>query len=205
MWVRPKPCLRRRSENHRPSAYNGVVTRTITHVWTAADLLRLPPEQRCELIEGELILLSPSGHAHGHVAANLAGLLHVWNREHRIGRVYGAETGFLLQRDPDTVRAPDCAFVANDRVVHTLRGFFPGSPDFAAEVVSPDQTEEAVLDKARFWLDHGVKLVLIAWPTTRSIMLLRPDQEPQLLHDDNPIDGGDVLPGFRCEVREVFE
>src|SRR5437868_4223727 len=115
-----------------------------TTVVTADDLLALPTGmgKRYELVAGELRTMSPSGWRHGQIIADLSVLLGVFIREKNLGRWFGAETGFLLRRDPDTVRAPDFAFIANEHLPKTKpkEAFWPGAPDLAVEVLSPGDT-----------------------------------------------------------------
>src|SRR5260221_13048162 len=102
-----------------------------TKLTCAEELMAHPSsEARHELIDGELITMSPSGAEHGDVAAEIGARLRDYVRERRLGKTYAAETGFLISRDPDTVRAPDASFVRADRVVN-VRTYFPGAPDLA--------------------------------------------------------------------------
>ena len=167
----------------------------------------MPSDQRCELIDGELIMLSPAGDEHGFVAANIAILLGPYVKRRRLGRVYGAETGFILRRNPDTVRAPDAAFVQTTRLrpPGERRGFFPGAPDFAAEVVSPDDSRREMHEKALGWIEAGARLVWVVWPDERQVTVYRPGCEPVMLDAGQTLDGADVVPGFTCGVAELFE
>ena len=117
-----------------------------TNLISADELLRNPPKQRCELVRGELVFMSPAGSSHGWVMINITVPLAVFVKTHKLGYAFGAETGFLIERDPDTVRAPDVSFVRNSRVAGTpTTGFFPGPPDLAVEVLSPSDSASEVL------------------------------------------------------------
>ena len=106
---------------------------------TAAQLLQASDLGRCELVQGELAMMSPAGFEHGRIVNNVAWFLTSHVRQHDLGIVTGAETGFHIARNPDTVRAPDIAFLRSDRVPQEpVRGFFDGPPDLAVEVMSPD-------------------------------------------------------------------
>src|SRR4051812_26305530 len=114
---------------------------------TAEELLALPTGmgKRYELVAGELRVMSPSGWRHGQIVSNLHSLLGPHIRAKRLGLSFGAETGFRLARDPDTVRAPDFAFISNERLPSKAptEAFWPGAPDLAVEVLSPsDRTGE---------------------------------------------------------------
>ena len=171
---------------------------------TAEQLLRMPDVGRRELIAGRLKMMTPAGHQHGWITFRLSLLVgnHVLGRN--LGRVYAAETGFCLARNPDTVRAPDVGFVRADRLVKEEGGFFPGAPDLAVEVVSGGDRVREVEEKVKAWLQAGTRAVWVVWPTTRTISVHLPDSKPVTLGEDDTLDGGDVLPGFACRVGEVF-
>jgi Uma2 family endonuclease len=123
---------------------------------TADYLLRTPNLGRCELVGGELIRMTPAGYEHGSIIINISTPLAIFVSRAGLGRVCGAETGFHIAYDPDTVRAPDVAFVAADRLPSPLpKGFFPGPPDLAVEVISPDDRDSEVLSKVQNWLEAG--------------------------------------------------
>ncbi|HEV7764225.1 MAG TPA: Uma2 family endonuclease, partial [Thermoanaerobaculia bacterium] len=107
---------------------------SVSTLMTAEELLRLPDGERYELVRGELKKMSPSGSRHGRVAAQIAGSLIPHVRRNKLGAVYIADAGFRIGRNPDTVRAPDAAFVRAERVIDTP-GFFEGPPDVVFEVV----------------------------------------------------------------------
>lgn len=103
---------------------------------TAEELWKLPDDGlRRELVGGELRVMTPAGAEHGRVAATVGVLLGAHVRENESGVTFGAETGFVLARDPDTVRAPDAAFVSRDHaeaIGRTVK-YWPQAPDFAVE------------------------------------------------------------------------
>jgi Uma2 family endonuclease len=127
-------------------------------------------------------------------------------KQHRLGRTFGAETGFLLERDPDTVMAPDAAFVRQERIDATgiPRGYFPGAPDLAVEIISPSETAQQADEKARAWLHFGTSLVWNIRPLTRSVDVYRPGAEVESLSARDTLQGEDVIPGFSCSVRDLF-
>ncbi len=174
---------------------------------TAEELWRLPDDgMRHELIYGELTTMSPSGSEHGWVAMRVGADLHAFVARHRLGRAYAAETGFLLARDPDLVRAPDAAFVRQERLaaVGETRGYFPGAPDLAVEIVSPGDRAEEVYGKVREYPDAGARLVWVVWPRHRAVTVYTPDGQVHERREGDELDGGDVLPGFRVRVAELF-
>src|SRR5262245_50686281 len=135
-----------------------------TRVHTAEDLLQLPAgDQRYELVRGELRQMSPTGEWHGDVTMMLGGHLHMFVLQRRLGKVYAAETGFLIARNPDTVLGPDVAFVRAERCRKTAQ-FFPGCPDLVAEVISPSDRYTEVEAKANLWLSSGAQAVIVVDP-----------------------------------------
>jgi len=174
-------------------------------VITADQLLVLDEPGVChELVRGQLKRMTPAGHWHGGVVGLLAARLgsHVFDR--RLGVVYGAETGFLLAREPDTVLAPDAAFVVSDRVPAESAGFFVGAPDLAVEVVSPGDSARGVHEKAREWLLAGARVVWVVDPKARSVVIHGPGGRVRTLDSDDILHGGDLLPGFSLLVRDLF-
>src|SRR3972149_1026687 len=117
----------------------------IGQITTAEQLLHASGLGRCELLRGELVMMSPSGFEHGRLVTSVSTPLDIFVSGKGLGVVLGAETGFRIARDPDTVRAPDVAFVRSDRVpAAPLSGFFPGAPDLAVEILSPDDRASEV-------------------------------------------------------------
>ena len=171
---------------------------------TAEDLLNMSLDQPCELVAGELRMMSPSGEAHCRVAARLVVLIGVHVEREDLGVTYTAEPGFVLSRDPDTVRAPDVAFVSKERLLKSPEGFIPGAPDLAVEVVSPTDRVKDVAEKAEAWIGAGVRAVWVVWPSTRTITVYRPGAKPETLREQDTLKGGDALPGFEHPVAEVF-
>jgi Uma2 family endonuclease len=178
-----------------------------TRALTAEELLRLPDDdRRLELIEGELREMPPAGAEHGTVAFHIAALLQGHITAHDAGRGFAAETGFLLARDPDTVRAPDAAFVSRERAERAGRvlGYWPGAPDLAVEVVSPGDAYSQLHDKALAWLAAGTQLVLVADPATRRVTLYRSPADVTVLEGDQAVDCDPILPGFAPPARALF-
>lgn len=174
-----------------------------TKLMTAAELLELPSgKSRYELVEGELITMSPAGAEHGEVAAEIGARLRNYVREHRLGKTYAAETGFQLGQSPDTVRAPDLAFVRAERVV-SVRTYFPGAPDLAVEVLSPSDRASEVEAKVRHWLRSGTRMVMVVDPETQTATIHTAATTTRLSAND-ALDGGDVVPGWKLPLRELF-
>jgi Uma2 family endonuclease len=174
---------------------------------TAEDLWRLPDDGlRHELVHGELRVMAPPGAEHGRVAATVVGLLFLHVRENRAGVTFAAETGFLLARDPDTVRAPDAAFVVAERAeaVGRTEKYWPGAPDFAAEVISPGDTFADVEAKALDWLAAGTKVVLVIDPARRTATSYRQPGEVRIHAGDAMLDVSDAVPAWRVALADLF-
>ena len=178
-----------------------------TKLMTADELLMLPDDgKRYELIEGVLNEMSPAGAAHGFVASNANGILRQFAHARGLGSVFAAETGFVLSTDPDTVRAPDAAFVAAERLPagDLPAGYLRLAPDLVAEVVSPSDAAPELKSKVCTWLDAGCRLVWVVYPATRSVTVYRSREDVQVLGVDDVLDGSPVFDGFSAEVRELF-
>lgn len=174
---------------------------------TAEELLRKPDDGfRYELVEGELRKMVPAGSEHGYIALRIASRLERHVEASHLGRVYAAETGFLITRNPDTVRAPDAAFVSRERVERTgrLMGYWPGAPDLAVEVVSPNDTHTEVTEKALAWLEAGSRMVLVVDPSQRTATVYRSLEDIRILIEGDAIEGADVVPGWELPIAELF-
>ena len=173
---------------------------------TADELLRLPDDgQRHELVAGELRTMPLNGAEHGVVAAMLGADLGHYVRVHGLGRVLAAGTGFLLTVDPDTVRAPDIAFISRGRATAPLvPDYWPGPPDLAVEVVAPSDLYSEVEEKVAMWLEHGTQMVIVVNPCGRTVMVHRSPARACWLTINDVLDGEDVVPGWTMPVRDLF-
>ena len=174
---------------------------------TAEELLRMPDDgYRYELVRGELRKMTPAGFGHGVTVVNVTMPLARHVRLHVLGVVCGAETGFLVASDPDTVLAPDVAFVLRDRLPTDglPAGFWRGAPDLAVEVLSPGDGAREADDKTRAWLDAGARVVLMVDSRARTMTEHRPGIPSRILGDSEIWDGDDVVPGFSLPVADAF-
>lgn len=174
---------------------------------TAEQLLTLDlPNKSTELVQGRLIVREPPSTYHGLVQSRLNILVGSYVMKHQLGAVFGQDTGFKIASDPDTVRAPDLAFVTRERVALIgTRGYSSLAPDFAAEILSPDDRPGEVLAKVGEWLEAGVRLVWVIDPDRRVASAYRSDGTVRSVPSDGSLDGENVMPGFRCHLSEVFE
>ena len=174
---------------------------------TAEELFDLPDDGgRSELVEGELVPRTPTGGRHAALAVRIGRLLdeHVEARD--LGVCCGPGTGFILQRNPDTVRAPDAAVVLKARIPDTgiPTAYWPFAPDHAVEVVSPSDRLADVHVKIAEYFAAGTRLVWLVEPETPMVHVYRSPQEVDVVGTEQDLGGGDVLPGFRCPVRRLF-
>jgi len=174
---------------------------------TANELLHMPDDDfRYELVRGELRQMNPAGNVHGRITVRVTWRLAQHVEENRLGAVYAAETGFRLASDPDTVRAPDVAFVSQARIeaVGEVEGFWPEAPDLAVEVVSPGDSYTDVEEKVFAWLDAGTKMVVVINPRQRSATVYKAPTDIVALAEADVLAGGDIVPGFELAVQEIF-
>ena len=127
-------------------------------------------------------------------------------KNERSGRVFGSDSGIRLERNPDTVREPDVAFISAERLALETRitGYSEVPPELVVEVASPSETRAAVQEKAAMWLSFGVVLVWVAHPDDRTVDVYRPDSPVVTLTENDNLIGDPVLPGFTLPVRQVF-
>ena len=174
-------------------------------VWTDEELLALPKDDyKRELLQGEIIL-SPAGSERGIIAVALGAELRAHARRHKLGAVFDSSTGFRLT--PDDLLSPDAAFVSRHRLLplqRIPRGFFPGAPDLAVEVLSPSDTLGYVHEKMARYFAHGTRLAWIINPAERDALVYRTPEADRFLRVTDTLDGEDVLPGFRLPLAELF-
>ena len=178
-----------------------------TKLMTADELFEMPDDSsRSELVRGELNRMSPAGDEHGRVGMELAIPLGSHIKKNNLGKLYLAETGFLIQTNPDTVRAPDIAFVRMERIKETprVKSYRPGAPDLAVEINSPSDTVSKVEEKVTEWLEAGARMVWVVSPKLKTVTVYRSLTDIVTLTEKDTLDGGEVVPGFQIPVAEIF-
>jgi Uma2 family endonuclease len=180
---------------------------SVTVLMTAEELLTHDVRHKStELVRGRLVVREPPGTYHGRVQSNLNFFVAGFVRTHRLGAVFGQDTGFKIASDPDTVRAPDLAFVAKDRAeLISPRGYAALAPDFVAEILSHDDRPGEVLAKVGEWLEAGVQLVWVIDPERRAAHVYRRDGSTTAVAPIGSLDGEDLLPGLSFALSELFE
>ena len=183
---------------------------TLPRPLTAEEFFALPEEirDRHELVRGRLEELDtvPPGVRHGWVMSCIVHVLMQYVVPRGLGLVVSGDAGFILERAPDTVRGPDVAFIRADRVPpdDDLDGFADLSPDLAVEVLSPRDRPGQVQAKVADYLRTGVRLVWVVDPRARTVVVHVPGHSPRRHTAADRLDGGDVLPGFTCAVRDLL-
>ncbi len=173
---------------------------------TAEQLFDMGEDSGKELVRGELRDVTPSGFEHGAIALEIGAEIRNYVRSKKLGIALAAETGFVLERAPDTVRAPDVSFVSASRLGGEFdrKRFLELAPDLAVEVVSPSDTASDIQDKVDDYLTAGVRLIWVIYPSRQEVVEYRSRQEVQILGSNDQLDGWQVLPGFSHSIKELF-
>jgi len=179
----------------------------VPEVMTADEFLSLEiPGKSTELVRGRLLIHEPPGMYHGEIAGKLAYLVGAVVYPRKLGRVFGQDTGFRIASQPDTVRAPDLAFVRSARLPDPLPlGYADLAPDLVVEISSPGDRRGELLAKVGEWLDAGVRLAWVINPDRRQAQVYRLDGSVSIVDSDGSLDGEDVLTGFRCGIAELLD
>ena len=161
---------------------------------------------RYELVQGRVVVLAPPRWEHGEVAMNLGSPLHVYVRRNDLGRVV-VESGYWIERHPDTVRGPDVSFVRKERLPAEgrIQSFFEGPPDLAVEVVSPSDTASSLEAKVHEYLQNGVRRVWVVYVDSRRVAVHHPDGSAQWYSGDAVLEDPDLLPGFSLPLPVIFD
>lgn len=178
---------------------------TATRIITAEELFAMGDIGRCELINGEIVHIAPAGAEHGGVTVEIAWRIAKFVHDQKLGRVYAAETGFTIARNPDVTRAPDVGFVCTERLPQSpRRGFLDDAPDLAIEVVSPGDTKAHVTQKVDQWLASGATSVWVVDPINRSVEIYRSPNQILRHRDGDTIRDEPMLPGFTLTLADIF-
>ena len=180
---------------------------TSTALMTAEELMQLPRDGfRYELINGELEKMPPPGHPHGRIALRLSVLLGRFILDHGLGEAFSTDTGFQLTWNPDTVLAPDLAFVTNERFAEgrNTEGYWPGPPHLAVEVLSPHDRPGKVRKKISQWFGFGVQQVWIVDPKHRTVTIYRSETDTTTFSGSDYLEAQDLFPGFRISLDRIF-
>lgn len=175
-----------------------------TKLWTADELEQLPDDEyQYALIKGELFRMPPPKFLHGRIVLAVGAPMFQFVAEHSLG-VVSDQSGFILERDPDTLLGPDLAFVQSARVPVDENAYPMLALDLVVEVASPSQSGPSIEEKTALYLEAGVRLVWAVDAARRTVRVRRPDGTDRLLTANDVLDGEDVLPGFRLPIAQLF-
>lgn len=178
---------------------------SITQIITAQQLFEMPEHEHFELVQGELVPMSPPGFDHGCIVLDIAAALREFAYSRKLGLV-AVEAGFCVSHDPDTVRSPDVAFVRAERIPSGgVRAFFQGVPDLAVEVISPSDRASEVISKAQEWLQSGCIAVWVIDPETKTVSVYSNRPQTLFLSAKDTLTCEELLPGFRLLLAHVFD
>jgi Uma2 family endonuclease len=184
-----------------------MTTSTKRRITTAEELFNMPYDgYRYELVRGELRKMAPTGSEHSWIESDISGSLNPYVKANNMGRTFTGEPGFVLERDPDHVRAPDVAFVRRERVEAIGRqpGYWPEAPDLAIEVISPNDRYTEVNEKVADWLAAGTRMVVVVNPRNQTVRVHRAAADVVTLTITDTLDGGDVVPGWQMPLADIF-
>jgi Uma2 family endonuclease len=175
-----------------------------TRLITADELAAMGDVGPCELVEGRIVPMTPTGDEHSEYEITLGALLWNYVRQHQLGKIYGGEAGIILRRDPDTVRGADIAFVARERVQPRTGKFLAVVPDLIVEIASPGDSMTEITEKLGEYFMAGVRLVWVVLPKTRQVYAYRSLADVRIFSMGDTLPGDDVLPGLALPVAEIF-
>ena len=177
---------------------------TKPELMTAEELLVMPDNDlRHELIRGVLVSYPLRGDREGVAVARIGWLLGNFSDGNRLGTVT-VSSGYLLERNPDTVCCPALAWIAPGRVEERFAGYPELAPDLVVEVKSPSDSQRHMAERAMMWLSHGTRMAVVADPARITLTVYRPGEPPMVLGEFDMFDGGDILPGFSEPVWRFF-
>lgn len=160
---------------------------------------------RCELVEGRLIKMRPTGWRHGSHESNFDRLLAAFVNENNLGKVLVSEVGLYTRRNPDTVRGADVIFISNERLAQVKSAsFLDVAPELIVEVMSPDDRWTEVKQKLKEYFSIGVNAVWVADPSDKTVSVYRSLTEVNIFSEDDSLTGDDILPGFSVSVASLF-
>ena len=185
---------------------------TTTRLVTADELLAMPPRDEhgnyclLELIRGELKRMSPTGITHDVICIELGAKLSSFVKSNGLGIACGGETGFIVERNPDSVIAADVAFISRERLatVENREKFGPSAPDLAVEVLSPGNKVKEINEKIALYFAAGSRAVWVINARRRTVAVDSSPSEFRTLNEQDRLEGGDVLPGFELKLSELF-
>lgn len=175
-------------------------------VLTAEEFYETYAHRDFELVQGRAVPVTPTGPTHGRIDNKIARRVGQFVEDRRLGAVY-TNTGFILSRNPDVVRAPDEAFVSAAAIARSPppeHGYWQIAPDLAIEVVSPNDSAEDIAAKVADYLAAGVRLTWVLYPRLHQVHVFERGSPPRILAGAESLDGSDVLPEFRLPLEDLW-
>jgi Uma2 family endonuclease len=180
-------------------------TSVVEGLITGDELLAMGDVGPCELIDGRIVRMSPTGGEHGAIEVALTARLHAHVSERRLGWVLGGEVGIYTRRNPDRVRGADAAFVSRNRLAaRPGRRFLEVAPELVVEVLSPDDRWQDIRQKIEEYFAIGVERVWVVEPENRAVLVYRSPGESERLKEGDVLEGHGRLEGFRMPVADLF-
>lgn len=157
-----------------------------------------------ELVRGEIVTMPPPKGRHGFCCSKADRRVENFVDDHNLGTVVCNDTGFIMERDPDTVRGPDISFWSRQRLPVLPEEYIEIPPDLAIEVISPSDVFSQVQRRVREFLASGVRLVWLIDPANRTVTVYRKGEPVQEFEESDTLTGEEVLPGFACKVADLL-
>ena len=177
-----------------------------TQLITGEELLEMPGIGPCELVEGRIVPMSPTGGRHSIIEGNVVHELKKFVSTKRVGSVLSGEVGIFTKRNPDTVRGADVAFISKKRLPHEApTGFLEVPPELVVEIISPSNPRKEIDEKIKEYLNIGVKWVWLIDPKNRSCTVYNSESALHKLTENNSLIGEDILAGFEIRISKFFE
>ncbi len=177
-----------------------------TQLITGEELLEMPGIGPCELVEGRIVPMSPTGGKHGLIEATVVYELKAFVDQKKLGWVLTGEAGIFTKRNPDTVRGADIAFISKKRLPQGApAGFLEVAPELVVEIISPGNPRKEIDKKIKEYLNIGVKWVWLIDPKNRSCMVYRSQTDVQKLTENDSLVGDEILAGFEIKIAKFFE
>ena len=178
---------------------------TCRRLVTGEELYRMTGIGPTELVKGEIVEHMPTGHLHGDVEFTIGFFLKSYLREHKLGKVFGGETGLYTGRNPDTVRGVDVAYMSHERFARVqAQSYLDVAPELIVEIMSPSDAWSEVQEKLAEYFAIDVKVVWVVDPKLQQIHSYRAVDNVQIYKLSDTLTCEDILPGFAMPAAEIF-
>lgn len=175
-----------------------------TKLITGEELLAMGDIGPCELIDGRIVPMSPTGDEHGIVEVKLGGRLDTFVSERDLGWVMVGEVGIYIRRNPDRVRGADVVFISKERLPKPQGKFLEVAPELVVEIMSPDDRWQDVWEKLEDYFSIDVQWVWVVEPANRAVLIFRSPTEIEKLGEKDTLHGEGILAGFELPVASLF-